>query len=326
MRRAARDNEPRARRAGLADGVAGVLLVGFALAIGQVRPGLVAQYDRLRHVNDVYALPTPEQTVVLSLGYRSALADLVYANTLVGYGIRTQERRRFEFAANYLDTAIALDPTLRETYYFADTILTLQAVRPPYADYLKAREIQLRGLDQFPYDAELWIAVGQYIAYLAPGQFPLDDAELQREWRTAGAKILARACDLVAGDVVLTRKCIGAAQQLTRAGEREAVIRLLERILALSSDEETRAKAKTWLEQKLGETVNDELVTRQSRLDELRRRDLPFVSREAFLLLGPPFDPNACAGEAGHSAQCATTWPSWLDATDAAVAPPSRAP
>jgi len=287
-----------------------ILAVAGAVGIGRARAVLVAYHGALRDVSDVYALPSPEQTVGVSLGYRAALADLIYANTLVGYGIRSQERRPFEFVGNYLDTVIALDPGLRETYYFADTLLTLQAVRPPVENYVKAREILERGLEQFPYDAELWLVAGQYVAYLAPSAF--SDPEVQKEWRTAGARLLARACEIGADDRVLSRKCIGAAKTLNRAGERQATIRFLERLLALSDDPSVRAKARVMLERELGQELDATLSERRSRFEATRRADLPFVAEDLYLLLGPPLAAPRCAGGRGDPLGCAATWRGWV--------------
>ncbi len=297
----------------------GVTMAACAFTIGRVRPWLADHYHELHHVDDVYALPTPEQTVGISLGYRSALADLIYANTLLGYGIHTQEKRRFEFASNYLETCIALDPKLREVYYFADTILTLQSTRPRDEDFDKAREIQARGRKEFPYDAELWLVTGQFLSYLAPGMF--SDADRRREWQAEGARVMSRACELAAGEGAMTRKCYSAARTLTREGEREAVIRLLERVIALTDDEEVRQRAQAWLDQHLGESVRQAVVQRQVRLEGLHERDLPFVSRELFMLLGPPFDGAACAGRSEDTdAECATSWQMWVEAEEAGTA------
>lgn len=290
------------------------LLLGAGLGIGPVRGRLGAYYGALRDVDDVYALPSPEQTVALSLGHRAALADLLFAKVLVGFGIRSQERRRFEFLGRYLDTIVALDPTLRDTYYYADTLLTFQAVKPPIENHYKARALMERGLEQFPRDAELWLVTGQYVSFIAPGQLP--DPEARQAWRTAGARMLARACEIQADDGILNRKCIGAASTLSDAGEREASIRFLERLLALSDDERIRARARALLEAELGRQLNATLADRRTRFRELHGADLRFIGRDLYLLLGPPFDPARCAGGA-PSLDCATTWRDWFARLDA---------
>ena len=285
-----------------------LLIVAACLGVGRIRPWLATHYHELGSADDVYALPSPQQTVGVSLGYRAALADLIYANTLVGYGIRAQEQRRFEFAGNYLDTVIELDPTLREVYLFADTILTLQPRKPPFSDYLKAREIHARGLEQFPNDPELWLTAGQYLSYLAPSA--IEDPKIQHEWRLAGDRLLAHVCEIGAYDRAYASKCIGAAVRLSKeAKERDAVIHFLNRVLAVSTDPVLRAKARNWLQVQLKAQVREDVAQRWERLDAARREDLPFVPHDVFVLLGPPVEPWRCAGlEAWRDEECATSW------------------
>lgn len=281
-----------------------------ALGIAFVRPRLTAQFKKLRATSDVYTLPSPEQTVALSLGYRSALADLIYANVLVSYGTHFDEKRRFEFVGNYLDTINALDPKFRQPYRFADTLLTIQPKSPRREDYLKAREILERGLRERPYDAELWSAAGQFLAYIAAGQFK--DEKLRNEWRMAGARVLARACELVSKNENIPFHCITAASLFSRAGERAAIIQFLQRVLSVSDNEEIRRLALGYLEKVVGEQQRAELEARHKRLSDVWGKDLPFVNKDLLLVVGPPFDPAACAGgEKVDNPRCATTWEDW---------------
>ncbi|HEX7668852.1 MAG TPA: HAT repeat-containing protein, partial [Polyangiaceae bacterium] len=148
--------------------LAWVVAFTCALGIAFVRPTLAARFHRLRVTADVYPLAPPDQMVIASLGWRSALADAIFAHVLVSYGLHFQEKRRFEFVGEYLDTVNALDPLFRQPYRLADTLLVLAPEPPKLEHYEKAREIFLRGLAHFPYDSELWLTAGQYLAYLAP--------------------------------------------------------------------------------------------------------------------------------------------------------------
>jgi hypothetical protein len=286
-----------------------VLLIGAAAGIGELRGALLARVEKLKEKSDVYGLPSPEQVVVLSLGYRSALADLLFAHVLVWHGIHFQEKRRLEFAANYLDTVAALDPTFRDTYYYGDTIITMQPEKPRHEDYVRARQLLENGLVARPTDTELWFNTGQYIAYVAAPW--LDDPKEQAEWRLAGARLLARACELVGSNENIPYNCITAAGLFSRAGEREANIQFLERVLAVSDDEELRQQALAYLQHALGEQSQDRLRERADRLREAWKSDLRFVDLTTELLLGPPTDPASCAGISHPSTECATTWRAW---------------
>jgi tetratricopeptide (TPR) repeat protein len=281
-----------------------------ALAVARLQPWLAEHYRGLKHRSDVYALPNPEQVVGLSLGYRAALANLLFAHVLVSYGIHFEERRRFEFVGNYLDTIVALDPKYRDAYRYADTLLTLQPRRARAEDYWHARDLLVRGMNEFPDDGELWLNAGQFMAYLGPAQFR--DEATKREWRLEGARRMARACELVGDDRDLPYQCIGAAGILSRDGEREAMIRFLERVLAVSDDPEIIARAEKALDGFRVDRNQVGIRRRNQAFEELRRQRFPQLDKDALLVLLPPFDPLGCAGvpPPGEPA-CATSWRAW---------------
>jgi tetratricopeptide (TPR) repeat protein len=291
------------------------LLCGAVAAIAWVRPRLAERFHTLKAKSDVYALPSPEQTVVLSLGYRSALADMIYAHVLVSYGLHFQERRRFEFVGNYLETINELDPKFRDPYRFADTLLTLAPVPPTTEDHIQARKILERGLAELPHDGELHSTAGQFLAYLAPPRF--SDPELKKDFRMAGAKVLARACELVGDDETLPHHCITAADLFTRAGEREATIQFLERVLSVVDDEEVRQRALGYLEQKVGEREHERITKRIQAFRDRWVGDLPFTSKGTMLVIGPDFDVARCAGpQNAESSECPTSWSDWAARAD----------
>lgn len=281
-----------------------------ALFVGYARPRLAARYGQIKVVTDVYSLPSPEQTVVMSLGWRSALADLIFSSTLVSYGIHIQEKRRFEFAADYLETAIELDPKFRAPYRYGDTVLTLGSVKPREADYGRARKILERGMKEFPLDAELWTQAGQFMAYLAPSAF--SDEAVKKEWKLEGARRMARACELIGANENIPFHCITAATILSKAGEREATIKFLERVLAVVDNEEIRNIALSYLQRTASESERDRVQWRSERFADLWRADLSYLSKDALLVAGPPFDPARCAGGAGgDDSECFVTWSTW---------------
>lgn len=289
--------------------VSTALLVGAAVGIAELRGALLSRTAKLRENTDVYGLPSPEQVVVASLGYRSALADLLFSHVLVWHGIHFQEKRRLEFAADYLDTVAALDPTFRETYYFGDTLIAMQPVKPRHEDYVRARRLLEKGLVARPGDTELWLNAGQFIAYVAAPW--LDDPDERAEWRLAGAKILARACELVGSNENIPYNCITASTLFSKAGEREANIQFLERVLLASDDEEIRERVAGYLSRALGERESERRRARFDRLRNAWHADLPFVDLTTELIVGPPLDPAACAGAVDASAECAATWATW---------------
>lgn len=279
------------------------------VVIATVRPAIAGRYHRLRVTSDVYPLGKPEHVVALSLGYRSALADYLFANLLVSYGLHFQEKRRLEFMGQYLDTITALDPKFRDPYRFADTLLVLSPEPARLSDYEKAREVLERGLRNRPFDTELWSTAGQFLAYLAAPYLP---PAMQAAWKKAGGRMLARACELASNNANIPYNCVVAATLLDASGEREAAIESLRRLLAVTDDPEVEKLALGYLQRRLGERELDLEQKRRASFQRLWQGDLPFVSRDMLLLLGPPLDVARCAGLV-HSGKpgCATAFRDW---------------
>jgi hypothetical protein len=281
-----------------------------AVIVSFSRADLARRFHELRVTSDVYALPSPQQTIAVSLGYRSALADYIYAKVLVSAGLHFEDRRRFTYVGNYIDAINALDPKFRTPYIFADTLLTLQPVKARFQDYAKAREILERGMKARPYDAELWTSAGQFLAYLAPPWLPTKAQ--QKEWRLAGARALAHACEIAGPHQRLSYRCITAASLLSRAGQREAMEQFLKRVLAVTDDPKIRKLALGYMEHARGEEQQEAYENGIKRFNAVWGGDLRYVSKDLLLVVGPPFDTARCAGLARvGSVDCATTWRAW---------------
>jgi tetratricopeptide (TPR) repeat protein len=281
-----------------------------ALAIGSVRARVAGLFHQAKTDHDTYTLPSPQQTVAVSLGWRSALADLVYAHVLVSYGLHFQEKRRFEFVGNYLETVNELDPKFRAPYRFADTLLTLGPIAPREKDYYQARKILERGMNELPYDSELWNTAGQFMAYLAPTAFK--DPKVKEEWRLEGARRLARACELIGSDENIPFHCITAAGIFSKAGQREAMIQFLQRLLVVSDNDDIRQLALGYLGKVAGERERDEAEWRDQRFMVAWGKDLSHVTKNMVLVVGPPLDAAKCAGApARYAPECAATWRSF---------------
>lgn len=294
-----------------------LLPIGLALAsvvaVSAVRGPLAQAHRHVRETSDVYVLPPPDQVKTLSLGYHAALADLLWAHVLVSQGLHTFERRRFDDLSLFIDSINELDPTFREPYLLADALFTLQTAETPREEMLKARAIMERGVATLPLDGELWLALGQFVAFIAPASYLTDPAE-QAAWRVEGARMLARAVELGGSDASIGWQALASAGILGRAGERDAAIRFLRRTLAVTDDPELRERTQRQLEKLTGEQQLDLEKQKQERIAEIWRHELPFVPPTLFLVLGPPFDPWRCAGSASSKApECALTWRSFAD-------------
>lgn len=292
---------------------AAALMVLAAACVGSVRARLADVERRVKETSEVYLLPPPEHVAAVSLGYRSALADVLWAHVLVTQGLRLTERRRFQTLTMLFDSINELDPTFRDPYLYADALITLQVGETPREEVLKTRAILERGARERPLDGEIWLALGQFVAYVAPSSYLQDPDEKQR-WRLEGARMLARAAELGGPNESIGWQAIGGAGILERAGERDAAIQFLERALAVTDDDEL----KKHITARLAVLVEDRRVEAYQRRSDVMRamkaKDLPFVSRTMFLVLGPPLDPALCAGgERREDPRCATSFAEWSE-------------
>jgi hypothetical protein len=299
------------RRRGIAIAGRFIGLLLAAASIAYARPRLLAK-SHGEKASDVLTLPPPGLLIALSLGYRSALADWIYTSTIVSYGIHAEERRRFEYVGKYLESIVALDARFCQTYRYADTFIIFQAVGTPTPDDVRtARRLIEQGLVNCAYDGQLWLSAGQFMAFIAT-QF-LTDAKEVDEFRARGAVVLARAAELSTQNQNAQWQTLAAAGIFTKEGNREAAISFLERVYAVTDDEELKANVAQKLALLRREGTVDRAQRRARAFNEMWGRELPFVSRTELLVVGPPYDPTACAGGAPPR-RCAESWAAWAKA------------
>lgn len=185
-------------------------------------------------------------------------------------------------------------------------MLVYRPLQGTEADARKARVYLERGTRERPEDAALWLKYGEFLAYLAPS-FLHDPAESEA-WRREGAVAMTRAVELGAD----AERALSAASLLSQSGETEAAIRSLQRAYAF-----TEHPAMTAVHEAIGrklETLQASHTIEAERaamraIDARWQRELPFLSRDQALLLGPVVDIARCAGvAASHRPECSREW------------------
>jgi hypothetical protein len=291
--------------------VATLLLLMSVVTIGLTRPRVADACRAVKNASDVFALPPPHLLRVASLGYRSALADLLFTQTLVQYGIHGEERRRFDDVGKYLDSIVALDPQFCQTYRYADTFIIFQAVGSPTPDHVRhARRLIEQGTRSCPADDSLFSSGAQFLAFIGP-QWLEDEAE-KKDFRSAAVRLFARAAELASSNENLQWHSLAAAGLLTREGKREAAVAFLERVYAMTDSEELRAMALKQLSALAQEGSADAARKRTELFNQIWRSSLPFVSRTRMLVAGPPWDAARCSGRSSDAPGCAKTWVDWV--------------
>ena len=294
------------------------LAVLAAVGIGTVRGQLADTVAHVKASSDIYALPPPDQLELAALGYRAAAADLIWAYVLVTQGIHTSERRRFDHGARYFESIFTLDPTFREPYLMVDAILTFGAVKATEQDARDTRRLLELGVEARPFDAQLLYQAGAFIAYIAPTYLPESE---HQDWQLAGARLIARAAELGNKEAGV-REAFAGASLLSRNGQREAAVAVLERTFELTDDEGARAEILRRLAALRADAAIDRAKSASRRFETAWHDDLPFVSRSSVLLIGPKEDPYACAGPRPTlSVVCALDWKTWIERTSQALTP-----
>lgn len=287
--------------------VVGALL--FVVGVGGVaglQPRLAASAHTIKEAGDVYALPPPAELHAATLGWDAAAVDLLWAKLLVDYGTHWSEHREFLETPRYADAILELEPDYAPLYKYIDTMLAYRPLQGTENDVRQARAYLERGTRARPDDADLWMSYGMFIAFIAPS-FLHDHAEIAR-WRTDGAAAMGHAVELGAdADRALT-----AATLLTEGGATQAAIGYLERAYAftehpsMASVHEAIGRRLAALEAK---GLQDTADTVARAIDERWQNELPFLSRDHYLVVGPSVDPVRCAGvAAADDDACARDW------------------
>jgi hypothetical protein len=286
---------------------AAVLLFGLcSFGVAKTQPRLARVVHAVKSRGDVYALPPPAVLHAATLGWDAAAVDMLWADLLVAYGTHWSEHRDFLDIPRYVDSIIELEPTFAPIYNIVDTFLAYRPMQGTESDARLARRYLELGTRQRPTDPRLWLRYGQFLAYMGPS-FLHDEAE-RAAWRKDGAIAMGHAVELGADP----ERALGVANMLTTAGAKQAAISYLEHAYALTEHpamreiHESIGRRLALLEASIQKDVAD---TVDRAIESRRQAELPYVSRDHYLLLGPVVDPLRCAGlEAAADPRCARDW------------------
>lgn len=299
------------------------LVVAGAVALATQLPARESNRE-IKAATDAYLLPPPDQLVTMSLGHRAAMADVLWADLLVSQGLRLKERRRFALVVNYLDGINELDPTWRDPYRMADSLITLQVERAPKEEVIAARRILERGVKNHPTDPELAMVLGMFVGYIAPNSHLADDPELAEEWRRDGASYLARAAELAPKNEAIVWQTIGSARIFARNGQIDRAVEMYSHILATTEDPELRSTIESLVdalgkEKRLGEheVAIAQRRTRRKVMERLWHARYTGATLNQMLVLGFPRDTALCIGGTQSAffddPRCARSWREWSE-------------
>jgi hypothetical protein len=275
-----------------------------------MQPPLAAKVWAIKEGEDVYLLPPPVELHAATLGWDAAAVDILWAKLLVEYGTHWSEHREFRDTTKYVDAILELEPDYAPIYKYVDTMLAYRPLRGTEDDVRQARAYLERGTRERSQDARLWMQYGQFLAFAAPS-FLHDDAD-RDAWRKDGARAMGHAVELGAD----AERALTAASMLTRAGATEEAIRYLEHAYAFTehpSMNEVHEAIGRRLAALQASTMRDAADAAARSVNARWKGELPFLTRDQYLLLGPRVDAARCSGlTAVDSRACAHDWVSAL--------------
>ena len=283
-----------------------LLLVSAAVGVAATQPVLASAVHGAKEREDVYPLPPPAQLHVATLGWDATTVDLLWAQLLVEYGSHFQEHRDMTVIPNYVDAIVELEPKYKPLYRYVDTMLAYRPLLGTESDVRLARAYLERGRAELPDDPRVCLQYGEFLAFIAPS-FLKDPAESER-WRHDGAEALGQAV-LLGADA---ERALTAATVLSRTGGTEEAVDYLKRAYAFTEHPSMRAVHDA-IGKRLAELQASQLVEEADRTSQeitgRWQRELPFLDRDQYLLLGPLSDPARCAGfDAAGDQACARDW------------------
>lgn len=305
--------------ASVAGTVALLLVAGTGVALTQ--PRLAATMHKVKEREDLVAFPPPAQLRAAVLGWDAAAVDLLWSSLLMEYGTHFQEHRDFLQIPRYIDAILALEPAYGPLYKYVDTMLAYRPMQGHEADARLARQYLERGLVERPQDAALYLKYGQFLAFVGPS-FLSQDADC-KAWQKAGAEAIGHAVELGAD----ADEALAATTMLTDAGEKREAVRYLENAYAFTEHPSMRVVHEA-IGRKLAAleatVARDAADAAKQAVTDCWMREMPVVSRDFYLLVGPGIDPARCAGvDAVGAPACARGWDAESKAvSDVATAPP----
>jgi hypothetical protein len=252
--------------------------------------GLRAERARFPQTQDVLYLPPPSRLRVMSLGYREAVADLVWIRAVIFAGDNIGGQN-FEWIGRYLEVIFDLAPTFRRPYEWGGVTAVYSGEEIDREMVDRAITLYRRGLAHFPEDHEMLFALGMLLARDVQQVEGYDEVE-RVEAKEEGATLIRRAAAF--GAPPLVRQL--AATLLDESASDQLAIQYLESQLLVVEDEDYRRLLERKLHRLVGEQGLETLERVRTEFEARRQADLPYVSPSLYALISSAS--NAVASEA----------------------------
>ena len=262
------------------------LLVGL-LGLGAFAFLCLQHTTRLRDTwppeADTFYLPPSSSLRVASLRHTELLADLIHARANVYYGTQLHARVPTKWLAQYLDTAIDLDPKFQRLYLAGAAMMIYNGQRITPDMVLAAIHVLQRGHKAFPFEWEFPFQIGFNFLFELPQDAGEDDPRVPG-WRQQGVEMLRQAA-LYEGIPYFIPNLV--ARMLTKSGADDLAIRHLEQAYAVATNPEARTQIRNKLFGLRGKQFSEQLEQNFRAFIRMIEERFP-EAPEAFSLVAGP--------------------------------------
>lgn len=225
-----------------------VAIVAAALGVGALHEEVLERRAEFPREEDLLYLPAPSHLRTMSVGYREALADLIWIRALIFAGSHIGDEQ-ITWSDNYVEAITHLAPRFHRPYLWGGITAVYSGSAQVDREMVeRAAALYRTGLEQFPESHELHYTLGMLLLHQAPSTpgFSEDElAALREEATDAIRKAAAFGAD------PLVRQY--AATLITRQAGDEMAIQFLETQLMDAEDEDLRRMLRTKLRELVGE-------------------------------------------------------------------------
>jgi len=264
------------------------VLIGSVAGVWALRGRAMEHYLGTQTYEDIYYLPPPQWLQVMSLGYRRALADLVWLRALIYFGDEFENRGAVKHVFNYGDSMLVLDPDFERVYRWIGVAGVYTPEGSPIEYLERAVAVLRQGAQRFPDDGKLAWDTGATISYELLPRLPKDHPNREQLQLEANEHMMA-AARLGEGPewLVLTN-----ATLLHKLGQSEREQRHLEEMYAIVRNPDVKAQIELRLSRLRDEAYAEAFRNANAEFEERRQQEFPYMPSSLYFFVAEPIQPT----------------------------------
>lgn len=271
----------------------GVIGFAFYLNLGQ-QARFAKAMDQRKDLEVLYA-PSGQTFELLSLGFKTLSADLLWIRCLQFFSGPERLLRSPAQAKPYIDALLHLDPDFREAYRWAGSAFLINARGGATNEQVElANSYLLRAMTRYPDEHDWPYAAGMNYAFWTPS------GPQKREMMRLGAQYFERAAQLPGAPKHLPTLI---AALIMDDDDPSAMIRFVEQAYLIESDPEIKKMLASRLQSAGVKDVAERAERRERQRARWHARNYDYLDPGFFLIVGSRLNLSPVQGLALPSAQ-----------------------